>query len=86
MFFVLFIGNTEISNIGDYLSNRMDMLSHCVLNLECKTVVCCVLIRFMLIFREHSLIDIDDAATNHAVSKISKGSSREVTSYIRDFY
>ena len=33
MLFVLFIGNSRISNIRDYLSNSMDMLSNFVLNL-----------------------------------------------------
>ena len=38
-----------ISNIRDYLSNSVDILSYFVLDLECKTVVCCGLNRFMLI-------------------------------------
>ena len=63
---MLFIGNSGISNIRDYLSNSMGILSYSVLNLACKTVVCCDLIRFMLTLPEHSLIAIDTANINHA--------------------
>ena len=50
MFYVLFVGNSRISNIRGYLSNSMDILSYFVLNLERKTVFCCDLIRFVLKF------------------------------------
>ena len=58
----------------------MDILSYFVLNLDCKTVVSCDLIRFMLMFHEQSLIAIDTATRNHASVQHHQSNIREVTS------
>ena len=85
MFFVLFIANSGISNIRDYLSNSIDNLSYLVLNLKYKIVACCDLVKLCLYSYDiHSELLILLLQIMLA-SKISKGNIREVTSYIRDF-
>ena len=53
-----------ISNIRDYLSNSINILSYFVLNIECKTVI---LSGLCLYSRDiHSELLLGKATTNHA--------------------